>query len=155
MTKQSGKPDPERSLSPSNDTSRIAAGLRSLEGDRGVPSSAAPIPASLSAAAVEAVIEARAKRSAHLPFELFGDPAWDMLLELMHAEITHRRITLPILCKAAGVQPGTGRRWVEALARKGLCTELDYDPEHGTISLSDSGSRAMRAYFGALDVKRA
>ena len=108
-------------------------------------------PASLSAGAVEAVIQARALRAAHLPPELFSDPAWDMLLELLHAQLTHRRITPGILCKAADVQPGAGRRWMEALAAKGLCIGPVADPDHGDIRLSKEGSRIMQAFFAGLE----
>ena len=156
MTKHSGTPNAGRALAPSNDTRRIAstlnpvASLAGFERDDGTDLSATP-PASLSAAAVEAVIQARALRAAHLPPELFSDPAWDMLLELLHAQLTHRRITPGILCKAADVQPGAGRRWMEALAAKGLCIGPVADPDHGDIRLSKEGSRVLHAYFAALE----
>jgi len=157
MTKQSRSPDSGRALAPGNDTNRIAASLNSLGDDAvfaGQEAASAALPRSSQlAATVEAVIQARALRAAHLPPELFGDPAWDMLLELMHAELTHRRITFAILCKAAAVRPGTGRRWLDALARHGLCTGLDSDSDHCAIFLSEAGSRTIRAYFAALGQK--
>lgn len=143
MTKQSGRPEPGHALTPSNDTSRIVADLRSI-------SEKADAPGALTAGAVEAVMHARALRPAHLSPDLFSDPAWDMLLELLHAEISGRRVTLPILCKAASVQPSAGQRWFNVLVGKGLCTAMESGLDRQGVRLSEQGSKAMRSYFAAL-----
>lgn len=148
MTKQSGSPRPERLLKPSNDSQRIAGALRSSAG-RAPAAPAAEPAAPLLARAVEDVIQARALRSAHVPAELLGESAWDMLLELLHAELSGRRVTPAILGKAAGVLPATGQRWIDALVAKGLCTRSADDPAEVAIRLSTDGSRAMHAYFAA------
>ena len=153
MTKQSGVPEPGRVLEPSNDTTRIATALRLLAG-RSPPAFAGPPNAThswppLSAAVVEAVISARALRSAYVPAELLSDPAWDMLLELLHAEITKRRVTTSILSKAAGIRTSAGLRWIETLIMMGLCA-WSKSPDHGFVQLTDQGSGAVRAYFAKL-----
>ena len=140
MTKQSGVPEPERSLKPSNDTLRIATALGSSAGS---PTTAPSL------VTLEAIIRQRALRSAYLPGEVLTDSAWDMLLELLHAELCERRLTASILCKAAGVSVSTGLRWIEVLVTKGLCTRTAgvNDIDRTFVQLSEQGSEAMRGYL--------
>ena len=151
MTKHSGVPGSGGPLKPSNDTLRIATALGPRHGapppgtEREIPSELGPV----SAATVEAIIRRRALRATHIPGELLADAAWDMLLELMHAELGERRVTASILCKAAGVSTSVGLRWIDVLLAKGLCwrTAGTDDPDQSFVQLSDEGSRAMRGYF--------
>jgi hypothetical protein len=142
MTKQPDFPDLGKALTPGNDTARIATALRSSAAGADDYADTA----SLGVHALEAVLRARALRLKHLPPELLGEPAWDMLLELLHAEITKRRLSVPMLCEAARVGDGTGRRWIGALEGKGLCA-IGSD---GNVHLSADGCRAVRAYFAEL-----
>jgi hypothetical protein len=151
MTKHSGVPGPGRPLQPSNDTLRISTALGPrhdgppLRPEQETLSDVGPV----SAAAVEAIIRRRALRETHIPGELLADAGWDMLLELMHAELGERRVTVSILCKAAGVSTSVGRRWIDVLISKGLCTRTvgADDPDENFVQLSDEGSKAMRGYF--------
>ena len=147
MTKHSGVPGPGRPLKPSNHTLRITTAL----GPRHDAPPLTPISHSgpVSAATVEAIIRQRALRATHLPGELLADAAWDMLLELMHAELGERRVTASILCKAAAVSTSVGLRWIDVLLSKGLCTRTARtdDPDESFVQLSDEGSKAMRGYF--------
>ena len=106
---------------------------------------------------VEGEIRARVLRQAFVPPQLLTDSAWDMLLELLHAEITGRRVTALILCKAASIQPGTGLRWIAALVAKGLCNRDAEGPAGSgmTVTLSQKGSEALRGYFAELASARA
>lgn len=142
MTKQPDFPHGGRALVPGNDTTRIAAALRSVPQrlDDGEPQ--------VDAALVEAVLRARALRSVHLPRGLLSDPAWDMLLELFHGELTKRRITASKLATAANVSSETGRRWIAVLQGKALCEIEEID--RNEVRLTEEGSRTMHAYFTAL-----
>ena len=138
MTKHLGDPPSREPLTLSNDAARIASALAS-------PRVEAPDP---SMALVEALIQQRALRFSYLPGELLHDPAWDMLLELFHAELSGRSLVEPILCKAA-FSASTGSRWIDALVKKGLCVR-SIDPSDATtvfVNLSVEGSQAMRSYF--------
>jgi hypothetical protein len=151
MTKHSGVPGPGRPLKPSNDTLRIATALGPRHDAPPPDSEAETISHSgpISAATVEAIIRQRALRAIHIPGELLGDPAWDMLLELMHAELGERRATASIVCKVAGVSTSVGLRWIDVLLSKGLCTRtagVD-DPDRIFLQLSAEGRKAMRGYF--------
>ena len=151
MTKQTGVPDSGQPLEPSNDTIRIATALgshpdRSLPGLEAVArSSSKPV----SAASVEALIRQRALRSMYVPGKVLAEPAWDMLLELLHAELTERSVVASILCKAAGISNATGLRWIDVLVSQGLCIRTT-GPSTVCIQLSEHGSEAMRGYFAEL-----
>ena len=151
MTKQSGVPDAERALKASNDTTRIATSLASpprtpsRHVEPGIASDRDGPP--LSAAVVEIAIRERALRWTLVSAQLLTDSAWDMLLELLHAEITERCVTSSILWKAAGVPSSTGRRWIDALVAEGLCKRATDADDRETIELSRQGSEAMRRYF--------
>jgi len=152
MTKHSGVPGPGRLLQPSSDTWRIATALGRRHDEPPARPEAETILEPVSAATVEAIIRQRALRASHVPEELLADAAWDMLLELMHAELTERRVPAPILCKAAGVSTSVGRRWIDVLLSKGLCTRTAGadDPDESFIQLSDKGRKAMRGYLNDL-----
>lgn len=158
MTKQTGKPDAGRAIKPSNDTSRIASSLafppHNLTSHR-VRTGVALDPGrqSVSATVVEAAIRDRALRWTFVPSQLLADSAWDMLLELLHAEITERRVSEAILCKAAGVPAGVGRRWINALVDRGLCTRSADGGHSEMLELSMRGSEAMRGYFAELAMR--
>lgn len=107
----------------------------------------------LSVSVVEAAIRERALRWTFVPAELLTDSAWDMLLELIHAEITTRRITSSILCKSAGVPASVGRRWIDHLIAKDLCTRSIDAGDSDTVELTMRGSEAMRGYFSELAVR--
>lgn len=146
MTKQSGVPESERPLKPSNDTLRITTALGYACHLEAASASSVDFPP---ASTVEASIRKRELRSTYVPRELLTDPAWDMLLELLHAKIVERDVTAPALCKAAGVSLSIGLRWIEVLVSKGLCTctTLLRNPDRVFVELSEKGSQAMRGYF--------
>ena len=136
MTKHSTPPDPERPLKLSQEVSRIGTKLARLSGLGG---GGAPQP---SAETVTAAIQARRQRSQFLPPYLFGEPAWDMLLELFHAELTNRGITAAGLCDSVAVPVAVGERWIDALVQEGLVVRRST-----SLELSPEGSEALRHYF--------
>lgn len=140
IAKESGAPDSKRPLEPGTNTMRIATALAPALG------AGADLP---SVETVEAIIRLRSLRAAHVPGELLGDPAWDMLLELFHAELGGRPVTSSVLSKAARVSVSTGQRWIKALVSRGLCNEVNdpSDSERLFIRLSEKGSEAMHGYF--------
>ena len=104
---------------------------------------------SISADAVANVIRARRLRSRFLPDELFADPAWDMLLDLLQAEIRQLRVPVSSLCIAAAVPATTALRWLKMLVTQGLFIRRA-DPHDGRrvfVELAPDTSLAMRRYF--------
>ena len=111
--------------------------------------SAADLP-SLSAETVRAVIRARRLRSRYFPEEMFADPAWDMLLDLLQAEIAQLRVPVSSLCIAAAVPATTALRWLKTMVSQGLFVRRA-DPHDGRrvfVELAPQASEALRRYFG-------
>lgn len=104
------------------------------------------------AATIRSMIRARRLRDQFFPADLFADPAWDMLLDLMAARIEGRRVAVSSLCIAGAVPATTGLRWIKTLTEEGLFLRVA-DPRDGRrifIELSDATARGMNAYFRAL-----
>lgn len=137
-----------------DEVSRIAASLARLSVG---PSGAAvekPEPATGEAPAisldtVRQVIRTRRLRGRFFDEELFADPAWDMLLDLLQSEIAQHRVPVSSLCIAAAVPATTALRWIKTMTDAGLFKRRA-DPHDGRrvfIELSAEASEGMRHYF--------
>ena len=96
------------------------------------------------------MIRARRLRARYFDEELFADPAWDMLLDLLQAEIAQHRVPVSSLCIAAAVPATTALRWIKTMTDAGLFRRRA-DPHDGRrvfIELSREASEGMRRYFG-------
>jgi DNA-binding MarR family transcriptional regulator len=138
----------------SDEVSRIAATLARLSTGpttTPVPVEAAPggdLPP-LSAETVRSVIRARRLRARYFSEELFADPAWDMLLDLLQAEIAHLRVPVSSLCIAAAVPATTALRWLKTMVSQGIFIRRA-DPHDGRrvfVELAADASGALRRYF--------
>ncbi len=110
-----------------------------------------PLAASVSATDVRAIIRLRRMRERYFRSDLFADPAWDMLLDLMAARLERMRVAVSSLCIAAAVPPTTALRWIKTMCDHGLFVRVA-DPEDGRrvfIELSDGAAGAMTAYLSA------
>ncbi|HEY8435256.1 MAG TPA: MarR family winged helix-turn-helix transcriptional regulator [Sphingomicrobium sp.] len=138
----------------SDEVSRIAATLARLSsGPAPTLSPMEPMVSSdapeISAETVRSVIRARRLRSRFFSEELFADPAWDMLLDLLQAEIAHLRVPVSSLCIAAAVPATTALRWLKTMVSQGLFIRRA-DPHDGRrvfVELAPDASRALRRYF--------
>jgi DNA-binding MarR family transcriptional regulator len=138
----------------SDEVSRIAATLARLSVGPDVPAEAPPqahgAAPSVSLDAVRQVIRARRVRARFFDEELFADPAWDMLLDLLQAEIAQHRVPVSSLCIAAAVPATTALRWIKTMTDSGLFRRRA-DPHDGRrifVELSPAASDAMRRDFG-------
>jgi len=98
---------------------------------------------------VRSVIRARRLRGRYFSEDLFADPAWDMLLDLLQAEIAQLRVPVSSLCIAAAVPATTALRWLKSMTDKGIFVRRA-DPHDGRrvfVELSRESSLAMRRYF--------
>ncbi|HEX5259794.1 MAG TPA: MarR family winged helix-turn-helix transcriptional regulator [Sphingomicrobium sp.] len=138
----------------SDEVSRIAATLARLSSG---PGAVAPIIDSvpradspeISVETVRTVIRARRLRARYFSEELFADPAWDMLLDLLQAEIAHLRVPVSSLCIAAAVPATTALRWLKTMVSEGLFIRRA-DPHDGRrvfVELAPDTSQALRRYF--------
>ncbi len=90
--------------------------------------------------AVEAEIEARAKRRHYLRPNLFVEPYWDMLLDLYVARVKGTRIMVSSLCAAANVPPTTALRHISDLVENGEINRRPdpADQRRAFLDLSDN-----------------
>jgi hypothetical protein len=98
------------------------------------------------------IIRARAARREFLDFDLFHEPAWDMLLALYAAELGGGAMTVGGLCEASAGPFGVGLRHIRFLVRKGLFVVQGQDDDRNAyVCLSDSSLDAMDKYFDHLN----
>ena len=77
--------------------------------------------------------------------DLFGEPCWDMMLDLYVQQASGKRITVSDLCLAAAVPLTTALRWVGTLEGRGLLRRrIDVsDRRRSFVNLTSKGSAAM------------
>jgi len=81
-------------------------------------------PPTREAAFARRLIAERREREAMLGRDLFGEPAWDLLLELFAAHDEGRDVPLSALSRAGGVPVSTSLRWIAALGDEGKLVRL-------------------------------
>lgn len=87
----------------------------------------------------------RRRRDRHLPGDLFGEPTWDILLDLYVATRENRPVPTTSACIGANVPPTTALRWLRILEARGL-VEREEDGRDGRrtfVRLSTQGLAAM------------
>lgn len=87
----------------------------------------------------------RRRRDRHLPGDLFGEPTWDILLDLYVATRENRPVPTTSACIGANVPPTTALRWLRILEARGL-VEREEDGRDGRrtfVRLSARGLAAM------------
>ena len=148
-----GKDNAARLRQLSDEMGRIASTLARLSTGPGSPAvkpgdgkSTGP---DVDAETIRSVIRARRLRSRFFTEELFADPAWDMLLDLLQAEIAQLRVPVSSLCIAAAVPATKALRWIKTMTEQGLFVRRA-DPHDGRrvfVELAPAASDAMRRYF--------
>ena len=152
MTAQKNGLSTERLLEISGEVSRIASTLARLSTERDPSGSEGLVgedPPMVSVESVRALIRTRRLRDRYFDAELFADPAWDMMLDLLEGELSHRRVAVSSLCVGAAVPPTTALRWIKTLVEKGMFVRRN-DPLDGRrvyVELSPGASLALRRYF--------
>jgi hypothetical protein len=104
---------------------------------------------SVDAALLRRIIRLRRDRERFFPAEIFADPAWDMLLDLVAARMENRQVAVSSLCIAACVPTTTALRWIRSLSEAGVF-ERSTDPTDARrtwIYLSPSASEGMTAWL--------
>lgn len=89
--------------------------------------------------------EDRMRRKSFLNAEIFGEPAWDILLDLFVAKVRGLRISVTSACIASQVPPTTALRWLTVLEDHGLIArEPDLlDGRRAWVQLTECGFKAM------------
>ncbi|MDJ0641369.1 MAG: MarR family transcriptional regulator [Erythrobacter sp.] len=85
--------------------------------------------------------------------ELFGEPAWDILLDLYIALVEEKAVSVSSACIGSASPPTTGLRWLGVLAENELVVrEQDpNDQRRVLVRLTEFGVAAMDRYFASVD----
>ena len=91
----------------------------------------------------------RRRRERIFSLDLFGEPAWDILLDLFSAHLQNKRISVTSVCIAANVAPTTALRWISELQENLLIERFDSDTDRRVkwVRLTESASKMMFDYF--------
>lgn len=85
--------------------------------------------------------------------DLFGEPAWDILLDLFIAQGEGKSVSVSSACIGSAAPATTGLRWLGVLADEGLI-KREPDPEDNRrvmVRLTHTGRAAMERYFEAVE----
>lgn len=94
----------------------------------------------------------RRRREQFLPGELFGEPAWDILLILYWARHSQRRLSVSSVCASAGAPSTTALRHIEHLCRSGHVVRQPHptDRRISWLSLSNDADERIGRYLESL-----
>lgn len=84
--------------------------------------------------------------------ELFGEPAWDILLDLYVAHAENKSVSVSSACIGSAAPPTTGLRWLGVLSEQALILR-EHDPDDQRrvlVCLTEKGLTAMDAYFASI-----
>ena len=96
------------------------------------------------------IIARRRARHAHFGAQdIFGEPAWDILLDLYVRRDGEESISVKSACVNAGVPANTALRWLRALELEGLlcCEDGPCDQDRSLVRLSRNGFDRMTDYL--------
>lgn len=154
MTAFSKNPKADSLVHLSEEVNRIAGTLARLS----MTTAFEPAPVEIAnpviqVATVAAVIRARRLRSHYFSEELFADPAWDILLYLLHADLCQRRVSVSSACAASAVPTTTALRWLKSMEKQGLIHRRDDPLDHrrAYLELAPDTSLALKRYFWELE----
>ena len=99
--------------------------------------------------------EARRERKELFDADLFGDPAWDILLAMYRDHLASRPLTVSSVVWAADTPFTTGLRWLKLLEERGLVirTENPTDARSALVELTPSALEKMDLYLERLRTK--
>lgn len=83
--------------------------------------------------------------------DIFGEPAWDILLDLYVAHAEGKPVSVSSACIGSAAPPTTGLRWLGVLAEQELVLR-QHDPEDQRrvlVCLTEKGLTAMDEYFSS------
>ena len=103
---------------------------------------------------VLALIRARSSRTSFFDSELFGDPCWDMLLDLMLARLDGKQVSVSSLCIAANVPSTTALRRLDELIAASLVERVpDADDRRRIhVRLTDAAVQRIERYLDQIGV---
>lgn len=104
-------------------------------------------------AGLRRLIQARGLRQRFFQEARFGEPAWDIILDLSLAWFEGKSVSVTSLCIAAGVPMSTAMRWINEMIEVGLI-ERWVDPTDGRrnlVQIAPATRSAILRYLVAID----
>lgn len=99
--------------------------------------------------AVERILESRRKRDQCLPPEVFGEPGWELLLNLYREAALGREITITKASYSGGCPPSTALRMIDTLQQFGLVEKHKSNKSRKVVvRISAVGIEGLNRYFG-------
>lgn len=156
------KVESERPLVRENDEQSMLTSLRTLARAMLSLTSHDPSTASLRAAPqnerrqwgtmARTIHRERLRRANYLPSELFGEPAWDILLDLSYAAKANELRSVKSACLSSQVPEATALRYIEILVGFGLVERIDdkTDRRRKFVRLTSLGEQKMQAYLSSM-----
>ncbi|WP_295636015.1 winged helix DNA-binding protein [Novosphingobium sp.] len=95
----------------------------------------------------------RRRRDRTFPADIFGEPSWDILLDLFVARGEGRRVPTTSACIGAHVPPTTALRWLRLLEGQGLI-EREEDERDGRRTFVRLSTKGMDLVGNFLDASR-
>lgn len=98
----------------------------------------------------------RRRRARFFDDTLFGEPSWDILLDLYVAYCDGRRVPTTSACIGSNVPPTTALRWLRIMEARGLVEREsdDHDGRRTFVALSEKGRAAMEAFLESTRVRK-
>lgn len=100
----------------------------------------------------KAIYAERTRRSKFFDADLFGEPAWDILLDLLVSDETGEPRSVKALCLSSKVPEATALRHIAKLTESGLIkrTPDKIDRRRAFLSLTPQGKCKMQAYLASM-----
>lgn len=94
----------------------------------------------------------RRRRSRHLPAGLFGEPAWDILLDLAYAARANELRSIKSACLSSHAPEATALRHIDRLLHFGLVERIDdkTDRRRKFLRLTGLGERKMEEFLASM-----
>ena len=94
----------------------------------------------------------RARRADFFPPELFGEPAWDILLDLYAAAKANELRSIKAICLSSQAPEATALRHIDQLTARGLVERKPdrTDRRRKYLSLTALGERKMQDYLASM-----
>lgn len=85
--------------------------------------------------------------------DLFGEPAWDILLDLYIANGEGKTVSVSSACIGSAAPATTGLRWLSVLADEGLVVRENDATDHRRVlvRLTPAGRATMDRFFDAVE----
>lgn len=100
--------------------------------------------------------EERQRRFKHFDIELFGEPSWDILLDLYIADIAGKALPVTTVCVGARVPSSTALRWINVLEARGHIarSHSEDDKRVNLLRLSAEARASLDTYFSGRIARR-